>query len=83
MILSRKDAQMVADNHYSRKNKKNGILATILGSGNPMTVDFLNNKFSINSAAARVAEIQNETGISFERFTFQDSSKGVSVAYAA
>ena len=59
-MLNRKDAQMVADNHYSRKNVKNGIMATLLNSSTPVTTTGLNTMFNINSAGARVSEIVKE-----------------------
>ena len=80
--MKNNDARMVAKNYYTPKNVKFGILVSMLTSSNPVTVRFLNSKFNITSAAARIFEIQKETGISFTKLTFQDSSKGVSVAYA-
>ena len=82
-MLNRKDAQMVADNHYSRKNVKNGIMTTLLSSSTPVTLSGLNSKFNINSAGTRVAEIIKETGYSFSKTSFRNGSRGATVAYAA
>lgn len=82
MTLSLKVARLVAKEYYTTKNVKFGILVTMLTSPNPVTVRFLNRKFNITSAAARIAEIKNETGMTFDKISFQDGSKGVSVAYA-
>tara|TARA_R100001079_G_C4352535_1_gene111616 strand:+ start:80 stop:328 length:249 start_codon:yes stop_codon:yes gene_type:complete len=82
-MLNRKDAQMVADNHYSRKNVKNGIMATLLNSSTPVTTTGLNTMFNINSAGARVSEIVKETGYTFSKTSIRNGTRGASVAYAA
>lgn len=82
-MLTTKDAQMVADNHYNRGTAKNGLLTTIKSSTNAFTSDFLNRKFGISSAVARINEIEKETGIKFTRVSVQDGTNGVTTAYAA
>ena len=82
-MLAKKDAQMVADNHYSRKNVKNGIMSTLLSSSTPVTLTGLNSKFDINSAGARVAEIIKETGYAFSKTSFRNGTRGrTEVAFA-
>ena len=82
-MLTVKDAQMVADNHYNRGTSKNGLIVTIKSSTNAFTSDFLNRKLGISSAPVRIHEIEKETGIKFTRVSVQDGSRGVTTAYAA
>ena len=74
---------MVADNHYSRKNVKNGIMTTLLSASTPVTLSGLNSKFDINSAGTRVAQIIKATGYSFSKTSIRNGTRGASVAYAA
>ena len=82
-MLNRKDAQMVANNHYSRKNVKNGIMSTLLTSSTPVTTSGLNAMFNINSAGARVSEIIKETGYAFSKTSIRNGTRGrTEVAFA-